>query len=335
MIKNSTSLNRPKVLVRAQLTPSAIEKLESIAEVYLNPDIDAEELNHRIADFDAIVCHGPERLYTTQFFEAASRLKILARTSVGTDMVDIAAATDHGVLVTNAPGTNAISVAEQGILLMLAISRRLVLCHQKVCSGEPFRRADIYQALQGFEIYGKTMGLIGYGAVGRQLSKRAIAMDVHVNAFDPFVNIDLMKADGVNPTSVEKLLSVSDYVLLCCPLTDETRGMMNKQTLQQMKPDAYLINIARGALVVSSDLCEVLKTGQIAGAALDVSDPEPPLKNDPLLKFENVIFSAHQGGNTKECWERMCHTAVNNALQYFKGESPDNLINRNVLSDSD
>lgn len=323
--------DHPKVFVKAKLTKSALERLESAAEVFLRPDTDMEELCGSIGNSDAIICHGPERLYTQEFFESASNLKILARTSVGTDMVDLVSAAGHSIVVTNTPGANAISVAELGLLLMLALSRKTVECHERVCNGEPFRRADIYQHLQGVELYQKVAGLVGYGAVGQRLAERALAMGMTVKAFDPYVKIDTMRSNGVVQASLDEILSDSDYLVLCCPLTEENRGLINNKSLSSMKSTAFLINIARGALVESNDLVEALTKSEIAGAALDVTVPEPPLKDDPLLNMENVILSAHQGGNTEECWERMCHTAVDNVLQFFNGERPQNLVNPEVF----
>ena len=330
-ITQEKSSDLPKVFVKAKLTKSALERLESAAEVFLCPDTEMKELCESIGDFDAIICHGPERFYTQEFFESAPNLKMLARTSVGTDMVNLAAATEHAVVVTNTPGANAISVAELGLLLMLALSRKTVECHEKVCNGEPFRRADIYQHLQGVELYEKVVGLVGYGAVGQRLAERALPIGMKVKAFDPYVKADTMQSNGVIPANLEDILCDSDYLVLCCPLTEENSGLINKESLSSMKSTAYVINIARGALVESADLVEALTNGKIAGAALDVTVPEPPLKNDPLLNMENVILSAHQGGNTKECWERMCHTAVDNVLQFFNGERPQNLVNPEVV----
>jgi D-3-phosphoglycerate dehydrogenase / 2-oxoglutarate reductase len=328
-LQNKSRNLRPRVFVKAKLTINSLKKLESLCEIYQCPDINADELCNIIGNFDAIICHGPERFYTDKFFKCARKLKILARTSVGTDMVDIEAATNYGVIVTNTPGANAISVAEEAILLILALSRKLILCDHKVRSGEPFRRADIYQMLQGVEIYKKQMGVVGYGSVGRELAKRAVSMGLNVNAFDPMVTHKSMKNEGVNFMSFNDLLLFSDYLILCCPLNDQTKGIINKGTLKQMKRQAYLVNIARGGLVISEDLYEALKMKQIAGAAIDVTEPEPPLSNDPLLSLDNVIFSAHQGGNTNECWERMCDTAVECVLKFFSGKRPDNIIRKN------
>ncbi len=324
------SNDRPSVLVKAKLTTLALQKLESHATVRLMPDANREELIQEIGNHDAIICHGPDRLYTEAFFQAATKLKVLARTSVGTDMVDLEAATDHGVVVTNAAGTNAISVAEQGILLMLAASRKLIKCDRLVRDREPFRQTHIYNALQGQEIFGKKLGIIGFGAVGRELAKRGNALGLETSAYDPMLEDDFIRSRSVKPSDLNNLLKKSDYVVLCCPLTDGTRDMINRDNLALMKSDAYLINIARSGLIVVSDLVDTLKSKGISGVALDVTDPEPPLENDPLLKMEDVFFSAHQGGNTKDCWIRMCETAVENALAVLNGENPKNLVNQEV-----
>ena len=325
--KNREPGEMPKVLVRGELTSSALDKLNKFASVHSVPNADAAELVKEIKEYDALICHGPERYYTGELFQAAPNLKILARTSVGTDMVDVEAATRHGIMVTNTPGENSLSVAEQGILLILAVSRKLVECDKIVRGCEPFRQSNIYNRLQGQEISGKKLGIVGFGAVGNQLARLGMAMGLEVSAYDPKINDDAIQARGVTPLSLEDLLREVDYLALCCPLNKETRGMIDHERLALMKPGAYLINIARAGIVVTEDLVHVLKNRRIAGAALDVTDPEPPLETDPLLKMDNVIFSAHQGGNTKECWDRMCHTAVDNVLDFINGTRPRNLFN--------
>jgi len=333
--KESVTKDRPTVIVRAELTPSALNKLERVTSPHLAPDADAKELVQEIKGYDALICHGPERFYTEELFQATSRLKILARTSVGTDMVDIEAATRHGVMVTNTPGTNSLSVAEQGILLILAVSRKLVECDKMVRSCEPFRQTDIYNRLQGQEISGKKLGIVGFGAVGTQLARLGLAMGLEVSAHDPKLDADTIRSRGATPLSLEDILREADYLVLSCPLNEETRGMINHARLAMMKPDAYLINIARAGLVVTEDLVDALNTKTIAGAAIDVTDPEPPLENDPLLAMGNVIFSAHQGGNTKECWNRMCQAAVDNVLDFFNGARPRNLVNPEGFESTD
>lgn len=322
---------RPSIFVRAKLTDSALEKLEKVAIIKLKPNADKEEIIREISDCDGIICHGPERFYTEDFFNSASNLKVLARTSVGTDMIDLESATRHDVVVSNAAGTNAISVAEEGLLLMLAASRKLIKCDRLVRDREPFRQTHIYNALQGQEIYGKNVGIIGFGAVGRELAARTLALGVNTFSYDPIVDPDTMKSAGVIPADLEDLLKTSDFVVLCCPLTTATKDMINRKNLSLMKPEAYLINIARAGLIVIDDLVETLKAKGIAGVALDVTDPEPPLENDPLIQMDNVFFSAHQGGNTKDCWQRMCHTAVDNALSVLVDRKrPKNLVNQDV-----
>lgn len=321
----------PSVFVRAKLTDCALEKLEKVANIKLKPNADKEEIIRGISGCDGIICHGPERFYTEDFFDSASSLKIIARTSVGTDMIDIEAATRHDVIVTNAAGTNAISVAEEGLLLMLAASRKLIQCDRLVRDRAPFRQTQIYNALQGQEIYGKNVGIIGFGSVGRELAARTLSLGVNTFSYDPIVDPNTMTSAGVMPADLGDLLKISDFVVLCCPLTSETKNMINGKNLSLMKSEAYLINIARAGLIVIDDLVQTLNVKGIAGVALDVTDPEPPLENDPLIRMDNVFFSAHQGGNTKDCWQRMCHTAVDNALSVLvDGKRPKNLVNQDV-----
>ncbi|MBW1700090.1 MAG: hypothetical protein JRH18_24850 [Deltaproteobacteria bacterium] len=325
-------MEKPKVLVRVDLTEDSLEQLKNVAVIEVRPSADGEELLRIIEGFEAIVCTGPERYYTEPFFQAASKLRILARVSAGVDMVDVDAATRNGVMVTNAPGANATSVAEMGILLILALSRKLIECDRTVRSGQNFRRPELRQSLRGFEIQDKKLGIVGFGAVGRQVARRALGLGLVVSAYDPYLDDELVRTEGALPRTLYELLRESDYLMLCCPLTDDTRGMINQRRIEMMKTGAYLINIARGGLVVQEDLADALETNKLAGAALDVTTPEPPPTDDPLFKCKGVIFSAHQGGNTEEAWERICQMAVKNVVQALNGERPQNLVNPEVLS---
>jgi phosphoglycerate dehydrogenase-like enzyme len=246
-------------------------------------------------------------------------------------MVDVEAATARGILVTNSPGLNAPAVAEQAVLLMLAVTRGLIRCDRMVRAREDFRNPTVFETLRSPEIGGKLLGLIGFGAVAQNLAQRAQALGMRVCAYKPIRDDALMRRQGVAPESFETLLAASDYVALCCPLTEETRAMIDRNTLKKMKPGSYLINIARGGLIVSEDLAEALAAGHIAGAALDATTPEPPAADDPLLGCENVIFGAHQGGNTHEAWVRMCERAVDNTLEVLAGRYPPHLVNPDAL----
>jgi len=316
-----------KVFVRVQLAAGALGLLRTAAEAEIRASANIKELMSYIGDCDALICTGPERLYTEALFNVAQRIQVVARVSAGVDMVDVKSATERGILVTNTPGMNASSVAEHGLLLILAITRKLTQCDRMVRNREDYRNAAIFNSLRSTEIANKKLGLIGYGAVARNLAKRALGVGMEVCAYKPRRADELMRSEGIEPMTFETLMGTSDYVVLCCPLTDETQGMINRDTLQLIKPGAYIINIARGGLVVPEDLAAALENGKIAGAALDATTPEPPKVDDPLLGIENVIFSAHQGGNTIEAWDRMCQAAVENTIAVLRAERPPNLVN--------
>ena len=322
MTDNAVDNDQIRVYVRANLSKIALDKITSQYDCHIHPNASLDEMCEVIGQFDAMISHGPEKLYSDKFFEAASKLQVFSRVSVGTDMVDIDCATNHGVAVTNTPGSNAVSVAEQGILLMLALSRNLIPLHEVVSKLEPYRQDGTYARLQGNEISGKQLGLVGFGAVGKELAKRAVAMGVETLAFDPFVSDDFIESLDVTPADFNTVLSASDFVALCCPLTDQTRGLINVDSISLMKPTSYIINIARAGLINSQALADALVNKTIAGAALDVTNPEPPAPDDPILKAPNVIFSGHQGGNTKECWDNMCLMSVENVMNYFEDKEP-------------
>ena len=262
---------------------------------------------------DAMLAGG-ERI-SADLIAEAPRLRAIARTGVGYDAVDVAAATARKIPVIITPGTNQESVAEHAFALLLALARNVVANDRQVKAGG-WSRPPVRP------LRGQTIGLVGLGRIGRAVAVRAVAFGMKVLAFDPVPDPAFDALHGVTRLSVDDLLAAADVVSLHVPLTPETRGMIHKGSLARMKPGAFLINTARGGLVVEADLYEGLTNGRLAGAGLDVFDAEPPKPDNPLLTLSNVVASPHLGGIDARAMADMAEMAAGAVAALFRGVWP-------------
>ena len=240
---------------------------------------------------------------TADLLAMAPRLRAIARTGVGYDLIDLAAASSHRVAVTITPGTNQESVAEQTLALILALARRIVPNDRVIHVGGWDRTLVA-------PVRGMTLGLIGMGRIGRAVAMRAQAFRMRVVAFDTMLDADFDRQHGIERMPVDELLACSDMVSLHLPLTDATRGMVDRQFLARMRPGSYLINTSRGGLVVETDLRDALASGHLAGAGLDVLNHEPPEPGNPLLGLPNVVISPHIAGTDLRSMADMAEMAA-------------------------
>ncbi len=247
--------------------------------------------------------------------DKAQHLKVIARYGVGVDNVDLAAARERGIVVTNTPHANAVSVAELTVGLMLALARSIPELNARTKAGE-------WPRTMGVTLQGKTVGLIGLGAVGREVAARLRCFDCILLAHDPFVGEEVAAALGVQLLSLDEVVSRADFLSLHLPLLPETRGMVNRQFLSRMKAGAYLINTARGDLVDEGALVEALETGHLRGAALDCLQTEPPDAHSPLLALPQVIATPHCGAHTDGAADAMGWMALRDCLAVLRGEPP-------------
>lgn len=254
--------------------------------------------------------------YTRKVIEvaAAAGLRVIARAGVGYDGIDVQAATDHGVIVTYAPGSNHEAVGEHAMLLVLALSKSLLMQHRETVAGRWPRVAQ--QPLRG-----RTLGIIGLGRTGKAVATRALAFGMTVIAADPYIDDSFAKAHGIRLTSHEDVFRTADIVSLHVPLTPETRNLVNAATLALMKPTAYLVNTARGEVVNEPDLFAALSAKRIAAAGLDVFEHEP-LVGSPLQTLDNVILTAHTAGVDLRSREDMVNFAAQAIAKLFSGEWP-------------
>lgn len=245
---------------------------------------------------------------------AAKGLKVIARAGVGYDGVDLDAATEHGVAVTFAPGTNQDAVAEHTFTLILALAKNLITQHNLIKQGEWPRRANL-------PLRGKTLGVVGLGRIGKAVALRGKAFMMNVVAYEPYPDKEFTAKHDITLLPFDDLLKQSDWVTLHMPMLPESRQCINCQTLALMKPSAYLINTARGGVINESDLYDALKNKRIAGAGLDVFEEEPPA-NNPLLTLDNVVLTAHTAGVDLQSRDDMAHVAAQAIAKLLSGEWP-------------
>lgn len=278
-----------------------------------------DELATRIRGYDGAIL-GLDAC-DASVFAAADRLRAVSRHGVGVDAIDLAAASARGVIVTNTPGTNAVAVAELAIGLMFALARDL----PRATASAKARR---FERTTGWELAGRTLGLIGYGAIGREVARRADVLGMRVLAHDPYAS------DGFAPavaSELEPLLRASDVVSLHAALTPDTRRLLNADRLALMPPHAVLVNTARGDLVDEEALHDALRYGRLAGAALDAFAHEPP-SDSPLLDLDVVIATPHLGAATRESIERTALLAARNLADVLHGRPCPHVVNRDALA---
>jgi phosphoglycerate dehydrogenase-like enzyme len=246
---------------------------------------------------------------------AADRLKVIARYGVGVDSVDLPAAAERGIIVTNTPGANSVSVAELAVGLILALARQIPEAAAAARQGR-------FPRLSGVSLEGKTVGILGLGAIGKQLARRLAAFDCRLLAYDPYPDLEFARRHGVTFLPVAEILPQADVLSLHLPLMPETRQMVDAAFLARLKPGALLINTARGEIVVEEDLLAALRSGRLRGAGLDALAQEPPPPDHPLLALPQVIVTPHLGAQTDGATDNMGWMALRECLSVLSGETP-------------
>ena len=259
-----------------------------------------------------------------EVFERAPTLGFVGVCRSSTAHVDVDAATLHGVLVVNTPGRNAQAVAEHALGLMLSLARRIPAAHAYVSGGRWLDPVEPYMSMRGVELSGRTVGIVGLGAIGRRLASLCNGLGMRCIAFDPYVTD---APEGVTLSSLKNLLASADFVSLHAPVTPETEGLIGAEHLALMKPTAYLVNLSDAALVSEGPLVAALREGRIAGTALDVFETHPILPTSPLLDLDNVVLTPHIGGATDETVERHSRMMADDIRRFVTGRRPVNLVN--------
>jgi D-3-phosphoglycerate dehydrogenase len=286
------------------------------------PALSREELLPYLPRIDALIAGG-ERM-TPELFAMAPHLRAIARTGVGYDLIDLPAAARHRVAVTITPGTNQESVAEQTLALLLALARRIPSNDRLIHEGGWDRSLVT-------PIRAMTLGLIGMGRIGRAVVLRARAFRMNLVAFDTIADAEFDREHGIRRMPLEELIACSDAVSLHVPLTETTRGMVNRDFLARMRPGSFLINTSRGGLIVEADLRDALVSGHLAGAGLDVLNHEPPEPGNPLLGLPNIVISPHIAGTDLQSMREMAEMAAATIVELYHNCWPaDRVVNQEL-----
>ncbi len=286
-------------------------------ELKMGSGISVETLAAEIADCDALLARTAK--FPAEVLRAAKKLKVIGRHGVGCDNIDVPVATELGIQVTFTPEANAGSVAEHTIGLVIASAHQFARMDRETRAGN----FEIRNKLKCFDLEGKTLAIVGAGRIGRLVARKALhGLGMKIVAYDPIVKDipDLPEVEFVS--SIEEAFKKGDFVSLHLPALPQTKGIVNAALLSLMKKDAFLINAARGELVVEEDLVAALKSGSIAGAALDVLKDEPPAKDCPLFALDNVLLTPHSAALTKECTARMALQAAQGIDEVLTGKAP-------------
>lgn len=304
-----------KVLVAAPLHEKAIEILKNAGlEVVYEEYPDQEKLKELVKDVSAIIVRSKPKV-TKEIIDAASSLKVIARAGVGLDNIDVEYAKSKGIEIVNAPAASSRSVAELAIALIFNVARKVAFADRKMREGIWAKKQCM-----GFELEGKTLGVVGFGRIGYQVAKIANAIGMKLLLYDPYPNEERAKEVGGKFVELEELLRNSDIVTIHVPLLESTYHLINEERLKLMKPTAILINTARGAVVDTNALVKALQEGWIAGAGLDVFEEEPLPKDHPLTKLDNVVLTPHIGASTVEAQERAGIEVAEKVVKILKGE---------------
>jgi D-3-phosphoglycerate dehydrogenase len=310
-----------RILITDPLPDEGLALLRAAPEVradYL--PLHGDELLARIGEYDALIVRSGTAV-TREVIERGARLKIIGRAGVHVGNIDIAAATERGIMVLNTPESVSVSAAEHTLALILMLCRKLSAAEASLRRGEWKRGLFL-----GAQLHGKTLGLIGFGKVGRLVAARALGFGMSVLTYDPYIEPEAARHAEVTLVTLDELLTRSDIVSLHCTLTDETQHLIGAGELRKMKASAFLVNIARGGLVDETALMAALEAGQIAGAALDVFETEPPL-GSPLLHFGNVALTPHLGASTVEAQHEVAIQIAEQVLEALRGTSYRNIVN--------
>lgn len=323
---------KPKILLTEKIHSQGMEILSSAGNLLIAPNPSENTIIDMIGDAEALVVRSS--MVTAKIIEAGKRLRVIGKHGIGVDNLDLNACASKGVIVVNTPEANVISVAEHVVTCMLTLCKRLQQADRALRTGvfdQPGSLPGLVTKLgySNMELYGKSLGLIGVGKIGQRLANICIhGFGMKVYGY----NRSPIKCLGVIPcTTIDELVSQSDFVSINVPLTENTKGIINAKVLEKMKPTAFLINSARGGVVDEQDLFDVLKQRKIAGAAVDVFEKEPPRQDHPFFRLDNILVTPHIAAMTDEALYRMAVDVANDVVTVLNGEKPKNCFNMDVF----
>jgi D-3-phosphoglycerate dehydrogenase len=311
----------PRVVIAEEIAAAGIDVLAEACDIDLALDVAREELLRRVADADGLVVRSATRV-DAELIAAAGTLRVVGRAGIGVDNVDLEAATAAGVLVVNAPTSNAVSAAEHTMALLLSQARRVPEADRALRSGVWDRTR-----FRGVELYGKTLGLIGLGRIGTLVAQRALAFGMRVLTFDPYVGEERARRLGVEPApTLDGLLEESDFITIHVPRTRATENLIGPETMARMKPGVRIVNASRGGIIDEEALADAVRSGAVAGAALDVFATEP-LADSPLIDLPEVVLTPHLGASTIEAQDRAGIDVARAVVAALRGELVPSAVN--------
>lgn len=311
-----------RILVSDSLSPEGLNILQASGfDVVFKADISHEDLVKEIGDYDALVIRS-RTTASADVIEAGKKLKVIGRAGVGLDNVDVPVATKQGVIVMNTPSGNTISTAEHSFAMLMSVARLIPQADRSMHAG-----AWDKKKFTGAELNNKTLGICGLGRIGTEVAKRALAFNMRVLAYDPFLNADVASRLGIHPASVEEICKEADFITIHAPINDHTRNMIDKPQFDMMKKGVRLVNCARGGIVNEDALLEALKAGKVAGAALDVFSQEPLAQDNPFRTMDNVIMTPHIAASTAEAQEGVAKEVAEQIVDALSGGTIRNAAN--------
>ncbi len=315
-----------KILISDKVAASCINRLQDLGlQVANKPGIDREQLCSIVTEFDGLIVRSATKV-TAEVIACADKLRVIGRAGTGVDNIDLTAATARGIAVLNSRGGNTLAAAEHAFAMLISLARNIPAAHASLASGKWERAAFV-----GVELFGKKLGIVGLGQIGREVATRAQAFAMGVYAYDPFLAATAFAQAGVQQLQFDEIFEKCDFVTLHLPLNASTRHLVSDELFAKSNPGLRLINVARGGVVDEEALCRALQTGRIAGAAIDVFEDEPPVKNR-FVGLPNVVMTPHLGASTTDAQERIATEIAESVFNCLSGNTVDNLVNPEVLA---
>jgi len=318
---------RPKVLLNKEIHPQAMNFLKRYFDILIADNPSEEALLKKCAEASAIITRTSSYI-NKKIIEASPKLKVISKTGVGVDNIDVSTATEKGILVCNVPGVNSVSVAEHTVALILAVAKDLLIMDKAVRKGEWNKR----YSLRATELSQKKLGIIGFGSIGRKVATICQSFQMKILVYDPYLissTIGKLSIDLIN--SLEELFKKSDIISIHVPYNGKTHHLVNSSLLKMAKEGVILVNTSRGQIIDEKALFEALKDRPLSAAGLDVFEEEPVNISNPLLTLENVIFSPHSAALTKECSARIAVEAAKAVIDVLNGKEPRSIFNEKGL----
>lgn len=324
----------PKVLVSDPLAEAGIAKLRAVADIQVDVKLGLkpEELKEIIGEYDGLAVRSETKV-TADILAAANKLQIIGRAGVGVDNIDVKAATEKGVVVVNSPDGNTLAAAELTVGLMLALARKIPQGDSTMKAGKWDRKKFV-----GNELYGKTVGIIGLGKIGYAVAQRLKGFEVELIAYNPFVSEAETRRQGVEPVSIAELVRRSDYITVHTPLNNETRGMIGAAQFAEMKDGVRIVNVARGGIIDEQALADAVRSGKVAGYAVDVFTKEPPEPENPLLATDvtaNSVLTPHLGASSEEAQIKVAIDVCEQIVDVLAGRPAKTAVNLPAMSEAE